>query len=110
MEHELLSVKALEWRNVAGVGQIAVIDFNELPAGRKLLPGDKLYIDDRLVLCREIHHGSGSIRGIVVRDIQMSREHLQVEWAERTRKAFEACPEYKPAFSEIDGEDFEGLD
>jgi hypothetical protein len=66
MEHEHVKLNAIAWFDVPGRGMVALVDLKHLPAGRKLLAGDSLYIDDKLFACRGIEGNGSNIAGLVV--------------------------------------------
>jgi hypothetical protein len=67
MEHEHVRLNAIAWHNIPGRGEVALVDTKHLPAGRKLLAGDSLYIDDKLFACRCIESNGSSVVGLVVK-------------------------------------------
>ena len=73
MEHDHVRLKAIEWFIISGRGKVAVVDMTYFPPGRKLLVGDRVYIDDKLYLCNGIEMSSGMTlnkkQGILVKEI-----------------------------------------
>ena len=66
MEHGHVRLNAIAWRDIPGRGKVVLVDKKHLPAGRKLLVGDSVYVDDKLFACRGIEGNGSSIVGLLV--------------------------------------------